>query len=72
MSVVRVTEMLATSPTSWEEAVNNGLERAVKTIRNVKGIDVLGWKAEVNGEKIVEYRVHLKVAFAVEGTDELK
>ena len=49
--------------------MNNGLERAVKTIRNVKGIDVLGWKAEVNGEKIVEYRVHLKVAFAVEGTD---
>lgn len=66
MSVIRVTELLATSPTSWEDAVNNGLERATKTIRNVRGIDVLGWKAEVQKEKIVEYRVSLKVAFEVE------
>ncbi|AIF85127.1 hypothetical protein NTE_03093 [Candidatus Nitrososphaera evergladensis SR1] len=66
MSVIRVTEILATSPTSWEDAVNNGLERATKTIRNVKGIDVLGWKAEIQNEKIVEYRVSMKVAFEVE------
>lgn len=66
MTVVRVTELLATSPTSWEDAVNEGLERATKTIRNVRGIDVLGWKAEVQNEKIVEYRVRMKVAFEVE------
>lgn len=72
MSVVRVTEILATSPTSWEDAVNNGLERASRTIRHVRGIDVLGWKAEVKDEKIIEYRVHLKVAFEVEGTEEIK
>jgi flavin-binding protein dodecin len=66
MTVIRVTELLATSPTSWEDAVNNGLERATKTIRNVRGIDVLGWKAEVQNEKIVEYRVRMKVAFEVE------
>ncbi|AIC16719.1 dodecin family protein [Nitrososphaera viennensis] len=66
MSVIRVTEILATSPTSWEDAVDNGLERATKTIRNVKGIDVRGWKAEVQNAKIVEYRVVLKVAFEVE------
>ncbi|HEU4984703.1 MAG TPA: dodecin family protein [Nitrososphaera sp.] len=70
MSVIRVTELLATSPTSWEDAVENGLERATKTIRNVKGIDVRGWKAEVQNEKIVEYRVLLKVAFEVEGGPE--
>jgi hypothetical protein len=66
MSVIRVSEMLATSPESWEDAVGNGLARANKTIRHVRGIDVLGWKAEVKDEKIVEYRVHLKVAFEVE------
>lgn len=66
MSVIRVTELLSTSPTSWEDAISNGLTRATKTIRNVKGIDVLGWKAEVQGDKIVEYRVRLKVAFQVE------
>ena len=67
MSVIRVTELLATSQTSWEDAIKIGLERATQTIRNVRGIDVLGWKAEVKNEKIVEYRVSLKVAFEVEG-----
>jgi flavin-binding protein dodecin len=66
MSVIRVTELLATSPTSWEDAVKSGLERASKTIRHIKGIDVLAWKAEVANDKIVEYRVSLKVAFEVE------
>lgn len=70
MSVIRVTELLATSQNGWEDAVNIGLSRATQTIRNVKGIDVLGWKAEVKDGKIVEYRVRLKVAFEVEGTQE--
>ncbi|HVX02402.1 MAG TPA: dodecin family protein [Nitrososphaera sp.] len=72
MSVIRVTELLATSQNGWEDAVNNGLTRATKTIRNVKGIDVLGWKAEVQNGKIIEYRVRMKVAFEVEDGQEKK
>jgi flavin-binding protein dodecin len=67
MSVIRVTELLATSQTGWEDAVKSGLERASKTIRHIKGIDILSWKAEVDNDKIVEYRVSMKVAFEVEG-----
>lgn len=47
MPVLRVTEIVATSEKSWQDAVENGLERADKTIRNIRGIDVVGWKAEV-------------------------
>ncbi len=66
MSVLRISEIVATSDKSWQDAVENGLERAGKTIRNIKGIDVTSWKAEVKDGKIKEYRVVMKIAFEVE------
>ena len=58
---------MGTSETSWQDAVDKALERANKTIRNIRGIDVTNWKAEVKDGKIVEYRAVMKVAFEVEG-----
>ena len=58
---------MGTSKTSWQDAVDKALERANKTIRNIRGIDVTNWKAEVKDGKIVEYRAVMKVAFEVEG-----
>lgn len=66
MSVLRISEIVSTSDKSWQDAVENGLERADKTIRNIKGIDVTSWKAEVKDGKIKEYRVVMKIAFEVE------
>lgn len=66
MSVLRVTEIVATSEKSWQDAVENGLERADKTIRNIRGVDVTSWKAEVKDGKIEEYRAVMKIAFEVE------
>lgn len=66
MSILRVTEIVATSEKSWQDAVENGLERADKTIRNIRGIDVVGWKAEVKEGTIKEYRAVMKIAFEVE------
>lgn len=66
MTVVRVTSLIGTSSTSWQDAVEKALERANKTIRNIDGIDVTNWKAEVQNGKIVEYRAVMKVAFEVE------
>jgi len=66
MSVIRVTEIVATSEKSWQDAVENGLERAGKTIRNIRGVDVTSWKAEVKEGKIKEYRAVMKIAFEVE------
>lgn len=66
MPVLRVTEIVATSEKSWQDAVENGLERADKTIRNIRGIDVVSWKAEVKEGTIKEYRAIMKIAFEVE------
>ncbi|MGI0019217.1 MAG: dodecin family protein [Nitrososphaera sp.] len=66
MAVVKIMELVSSSPTSWQDAVDNGIKRAVQTVRNVSGVDVLTWKVDVQNDKITEYRVSMKVAFAVE------
>ena len=65
MSVARVTEISAASKKSFEDATKTGLERANKTLRNVKGAWIEGQKVVVEGGKIVEYRVILKVTFVL-------
>jgi flavin-binding protein dodecin len=65
-TVLKVSDLISTSDKSWQDAVEKGLERASKTIRNIKGIDVTSWKAEVENGKIVEYRTVMKIAFEVE------
>lgn len=42
------------------------VERAAGTIRNIKGVDVVGWTAKVENKRIVEYRANVKISFAVE------
>ena len=63
MSVARVTEIWASSPNSFEDAVRLGIERANKTLRNVKGAWVQDQKVAVEDGKITEFRVNLKVTF---------
>jgi flavin-binding protein dodecin len=65
-TVLKVLDLVSTSDKSWQDAVEKGVERASKTIRNIKGIDVTSWKAEVANGKIVEYRTVMKIAFEVE------
>jgi dodecin len=65
-SVAKVVELIGSSPNSWEEATENAVEAAAKTIRNIKGVDVQHCTAKVKDNKIVEYRVDVKVAFIVE------
>ena len=66
MAVVKIMELVSSSPNSWQDAVDSGIKRAVQTVRNVTGVDVLTWKVDVQNDKITEYRVSMKVAFAVE------
>lgn len=65
MSVARVTEITAASPNGFEDAIRIGIARAVKTIQNVKGAWVQDQEIRVDGDKIVEYRVHMKVTFVL-------
>ena len=66
MPIIKVVELIGISENSWQEAVENALADAAKTVRNISGIDVLSWKAEVKDAKIVNYKVNVKVAFTVE------
>ena len=66
MSVARVTEIIAQSTTSFEDAVNNGVARACETLKNVEGAWVQDQKVIVQDGAIVQYRVNLKVTFVLE------
>ncbi|MCI0699101.1 dodecin family protein [candidate division KSB1 bacterium] len=65
MSVARVTEITSSSPKNFEDAINAGVERANKTLQNVKGAWIKEQKVVVEGGKIVEYRVTMKVTFVL-------
>ncbi len=65
MTVARITEITASSPTSFEDAVKTGVERASKTLKNVKGAWVQDMKVVVDDGKITEYRVNMKVTFVL-------
>ena len=66
MSVVKIVELVGCSDRSWQDAVDNAVRRAAKTIRNIRGVDVLGWTGKVKDGKIVEYRANVKISFIVE------
>jgi len=65
MSVVKILELVGSSERSWEDAVQNALEEAEKTVKNITGIDILGYKGDVEENKIVRFKAHVKIAFVV-------
>lgn len=65
MSVAKVTEIISSSPKSFEDAVLIGIKRANKTIDNVKGAWIKDQKVVVEKGKIVEYRVIMRVTFVL-------
>lgn len=65
MSVAKVTEVISSSTVSFDDAIKKGVERANKTLKNVKGAWVEQQKVVVNDGQIVEYRVNLKITFVL-------
>ena len=67
MSVAKVTEIIASSTNSFDDAVVIGVARAHKTLKNLKSAWVQNQQIKLNNEgKITEYRVQLKVTFIIE------
>ena len=64
--VARVTEIVAGSPASFDDAIKIGFERACKTLRGITGIRVLEQRVQVDDNKMVEYRVRMEIAFVLE------
>ncbi len=63
MSIARVTEIKAASPKSFDDAMKVGIERANKTLMNVKSAWIENKEVLVEDGKITEYRVQMKVTF---------
>jgi len=65
LTVVKIIELIGSSPNSWSEAAQNAVTEAAKTIKNIKGVHVKRCTAKVTNDKIVEYNVNVKIAFTV-------
>lgn len=65
MSIARVTEITASSAKSFDDAVQEGLRRAAKTLDNIKGAWIQNQEVVADGSTIKEYRVHMKVTFVL-------
>ena len=66
MAVARVTEISSTSSKSFDDAVQKGITRASKTLRNVRGAWVKEQRVDVKDGKISEYQVNLMVTFVLD------
>jgi len=66
MSVARVTELRATSETSFEDAINEAVARATKTLRGVEGAWVKDMNVSIENGNIKGYRVNLEITFLLE------
>ena len=66
MPVAKITEISATSKESFDDALNVGVARANKTLKNVKSVWVKDQQADVENGKIAQFKVLLKVTFVLE------
>ena len=66
MAVAKVEEISATSAVSFTDAIEQGLARAIKTLRNVRSAWVKEQHVRLDGKKIVEYQVNLAITFVLD------
>lgn len=66
MSVARITEISATSSTSFEDAIQTGIARAAQTLRNVEGAWVKEQRVRLDNGQVVDYVVNLQVTFVLD------
>ena len=66
MAVLKVIEVLSSSEKSWEDATSKAVKRASKTVKNIKSVYVQDQSASVKGDEVTEFRVNLKITFAID------
>lgn len=66
MAIVKVIELIAESDKGWEQAAQEAVTSAAKTVRNIKTAYVKDMQAIVEDKKIVRYRVNVQITFLVE------
>ena len=66
MSVAKVSEISATSPKSFEDAIQQGLSRSVQTLRNVRGAWIKEQHVRCENGRVTEYQVNMMVTFVLD------
>ena len=69
MDIVKVIEVIASSETSFDDAIKNAVKEVSKTVKNIDSVYVKDFKVHVKGSDITTYGVICKVSFRVEGKD---
>lgn len=65
MGVLKVIEVLSNSNKSWEDATEKAVKHASKTVQNIRSVYVQDQSVTVNGDRVDEFRVNLKITFEV-------
>jgi flavin-binding protein dodecin len=69
MTVARVTEITSTSPNGFEDAIEQGIARATRTLRNVRSAWIKEQRVDIDGDRIAEYQVNMLVTFVLDEGD---
>jgi dodecin len=64
--IVKVIELMSESPKSWEDATQNVVKEASKTLRSIRSVYIEEFTAAVDNDKVASYRVNAKVTFEME------
>ena len=65
MSIMKSVQIMSESENSWEEAVNDAVKRASKTIKDIRSVNVNNFSAVVDENRITHWRVNLQLTFKV-------
>jgi flavin-binding protein dodecin len=65
MAILKVIEILSNSSKSWEDAANNAVKEASKTVKNIVSVNVNNFSLTVKNGGVDEYRVNVKITFSV-------
>jgi flavin-binding protein dodecin len=65
-NVVKVIEILAESPNSWEEATAMAVKKASETVHGIKSVYIKEFEAKVDNDKVTSYRINAKISFVLD------
>jgi len=65
MAILKVIEILANSKTSWEDATQNAVREASKTVKDIRSVYVADQTCTVKDGEVDEYRVNVKITFSI-------
>jgi dodecin len=69
-SVYKIITLIGTSPDSWEKAASNAIERASKTLEDLRIAEIEELDMEIGDGKVIKYRAKIRVSFKYRGTEE--